>query len=95
MTLVECLPYLIICFIAVCVVSFAIGLNVGKGGKNSEAAIAPVPVAKVADNAEMSCGQLKLINIDERTAAMAMAIVSDKSGIPLNELCFKSIKLKY
>jgi hypothetical protein len=31
--------------------------------------------------------------VDEPTAAMIMAIVSDESGIPLSELCFKSIKL--
>ena len=41
-----------------------------------------------------SSGQLKLQNVDERTAAMIMAIVSDESGIPLSELCFTSIKGK-
>lgn len=41
-----------------------------------------------------SSGHLKLQNVDERTAAMIMAIVSDESGIPLSELCFKSIKGK-
>ncbi len=40
-----------------------------------------------------SSGELKLINVDERAAAMIMAIVSDESHIPLSELCFKSIKL--
>jgi len=41
---------------------------------------------------DFSSGELKLHNVDERTAAMIMAIVSDESGIPLSELCFKSIK---
>jgi len=41
-----------------------------------------------------SSGYLKLVNVDERTAAIIMAIVSDESGIPLSELCFKSIKAK-
>jgi len=36
---------------------------------------------------------LKLKNCDEKTAAMIMAIVADDSGIPLEELVFKSIKL--
>jgi Na+-transporting methylmalonyl-CoA/oxaloacetate decarboxylase gamma subunit len=46
------------------------------------------------DNSEIySSGTLKLQNVDEPTAAMIMAIVSDESGIPLSELCFKSIKL--
>lgn len=40
-----------------------------------------------------SSGTLKLINVDEPTAAMIMAIVSDESGIPLSQLCFKSIRL--
>jgi len=40
----------------------------------------------------VSAGCLDLHNVDDRTAAMIMAIVSDDSGIPLNELRFKSIK---
>ena len=43
--------------------------------------------------AGMNQGELELINTDEKTAAIIMAIVSDKSGIPLNRLSFKSIKL--
>lgn len=39
-----------------------------------------------------TCGELKLINTDERDAAMIMAIVADSTGTPLNELRFKSIK---
>lgn len=37
--------------------------------------------------------ELKLINVDEKTAALIMAIVSHESGIPLFELVFTSIKL--
>lgn len=45
-------------------------------------------------NEEMfSSGTLKLKNVDEATAAMIIAIVSDESGVPLTELCFKSIRL--
>lgn len=40
----------------------------------------------------ISTGELKLINVDERTAALVMAIVSDETDIPLSELVFKSIK---
>lgn len=39
-----------------------------------------------------TCGELKLINTDERDAAMIMAIVADSTGTPLNELRFKSIR---
>ena len=39
-----------------------------------------------------SQGKLDLIDVDEPTAAVIMAIVSNQSGIPLNRLSFKSIK---
>ena len=42
---------------------------------------------------EVYVGTMRLHNVDEQTAAMIMAIVSDESGIPLNELEFKSISL--
>ena len=38
-------------------------------------------------------GQLILKEVDEKTAAMIMAIVSHESGIDLSELRFKSIQL--
>lgn len=47
----------------------------------------------IAERDIFSSGTLKLVNIDEPTAAIIMAIVSDESGIPLSELCFKSIRL--
>lgn len=40
-----------------------------------------------------SIGDLKLTNVTEEQAAVIMAIVSDRSGIPLNRLKFNSIKL--
>ena len=40
-----------------------------------------------------SAGTLVLKDVDEPTAAMIMAIVSDESGIPLERLIFRSIKL--
>ena len=55
-------------------------------------AAAPAP-AGVPMPAGMNQGQLELIDTDEKTAAVIMAIVSNKSGIPLNRLSFKSIKL--
>ncbi len=39
-----------------------------------------------------TCGELTLVNCDERDAAMIMAIVADSLDTPLNELRFKSIK---
>lgn len=37
-------------------------------------------------------GQVKLIDVDEKTAATIIAIISHETGIPLSELQFKSIK---
>ena len=45
-----------------------------------------------APTAPGSAGQLKLHNVEPKTAAMVMAIVADKLGKPLNELKFISIK---
>ena len=53
------------------------------------AAPAPAPVAKPAPG---TAGELKLYNVEERDAAMVMAIVADKLGKPLNELRFISIR---
>ena len=39
-----------------------------------------------------SAGQVKLHTVPPKTAAMLMAIVADKTGKPLNELRFISIK---
>lgn len=44
-----------------------------------------------ANTGYATSGELKLKNVDEKTAAIIMAIVSDESQIPLSELCFKSI----
>lgn len=57
-----------------------------KKDKKEETETVEQPLAKG------TCGELKLINTDERDAAMIMAIVADKTNTPLNELRFKSIK---
>ena len=51
---------------------------------------APAPVE--LPTAPGSAGELKLHNVDPKTAAMLMAIVADKLQKPLNELRFISIK---
>ena len=53
------------------------------------AAAEPVSNAPTAPG---SAGQLKLHDVEPKTAAMIMAIVADKMGKPLNELRFISIK---
>ena len=55
------------------------------------------PAAEPAQEAEKptapgTAGELKLHDVEPKTAAMLMAIVADKMGKPLNELRFISIK---
>ena len=54
------------------------------------APVAAAPAAPVP--APGSAGQLKLYDVEPKTAAMIMAIVANKMGKPLNELRFISIK---
>lgn len=49
---------------------------------------AGAPVTAAVNQAEP-----ELVGTDEKTAAVIMAIVSHKTGIPLNRLKFKSIRL--
>ncbi len=44
-------------------------------------------------NKMLSYGEIDLINVSEKDAAIIMAITSHKTGIPLNRLKFNSIKL--
>ena len=64
--------------------------------KKAAAAAAAAPVAAPAPveapAAPGTAGQLKLHDVEPKTAAMIMAIVADKMGKPLNELRFISIK---
>lgn len=52
----------------------------------------PVRLNEKTAGQDMSAGTLQLKNVDEKTAAMIMAIVSHESNIPLSELRFKSIR---
>lgn len=74
------------------IISRAVGAITGKGSEAAEVAAsaaapvsapAPVPAAPAA---------VVLEGIDETQAACVMAIVSHETGIPLDELVFKSIK---
>ncbi len=60
-----------------------------------ETPAAPAPAAPAPEPAkELYSGpmEVRLFDVDEKTAAMIMAIVCDASDIPANELYFKSIK---
>ena len=67
-----------------------------KAVKNRKPAPAPVveeaPAPAEAPVAPGAAGQLKLHDVEPKTAAMLMAIVADKMQKPVNELRFISIK---
>ena len=79
-----------------CVVTVMGKIFTAKDAKAAAAAPAPAaaPAAPAveAPKAPGSAGQLKLHDVEPKTAAMIMAIVADKMGKPLNELRFISIK---
>ncbi len=52
----------------------------------------PKPVPAAAPAVTAVSGDVALIDVDEKTAACIMAIVSHETGIPLSELIFKTIK---
>ncbi len=91
---------IILAVIAVLIILVSKVIRAVEGAASKKAPAAPVAAtataaapAGVPMPAGMNQGELELINTDEKTAAVIMAIVSDKSGIPLNRLSFKSIKL--
>lgn len=71
------------------VISRVIG---GREKKTVPAAAAAVPAPTTAAPAPAPVPQVELQGIDETQAACVMAIVSYETGIPLDELVFKSIK---
>ena len=85
--------------IAVAILIFSKVMSAFTGKKSAEKApavaapaapaVAPAGTPLPADT---SAGSLDLVDVDEKTAAVIMAIVSNESGIPLNRLAFKSIK---
>ena len=96
---IALLGYAVVFFgliLLMCVVTVMGKLFQAKEAKAAAAAPAPAaaPAAPAveAPKAPGSAGQLKLHDVEPKTAAMIMAIVADKMGKPLNELRFISIK---
>lgn len=80
--------------IVLMLVVMAIGKVFSAQAKKAEAnaPVAEAAPAPAAPTAPGSAGELKLHNVEPKTAAMLMAIVADKMGKPLNELRFVSIR---
>ena len=60
--------------------------------QKAQAPVAPAVQEAPKAVAPGAAGELKLHNVEPKTAAMLMAIVANKMGKPLNELRFLSIK---
>ena len=73
--------------------AFTVWVLVDKKRKNAAVSTVAeeIPEASKAV-APGAAGELKLHNVEPKTAAMLMAIVAEKVGKPLNELRFISIK---
>lgn len=89
-------PYALLLVILIAVV-FAVWVLIRSAKRKKAAKIVPVPApaerpATEIPKAPGSAGQLKLYNVEPKTAAMLMAIVANKLDKPLNELRFISIK---
>ena len=103
--IVAVLGYSVVFFgliLLMCVITITGKIFMAKDKKAAaavEAAKAAAPAAAPAAVVEVpgvpapgTAGQLKLHDVDPKTAAIIMAIVADKMGKPLNELRFHSIK---
>lgn len=98
-TISEGLLYALIGFVLVLLVLFVlmgfiyllsyIVRKLEKKGNKAQPTTAPEAAPALAPG---SSGSIKLYNVDDRTAAMVMAIVADELQTPLNELRFISIK---
>lgn len=89
---------LILLICVVMVVSKVVGMveSAVTGQSAPAPAAAPAAPAPAAEKTEEPStpwdGKLQLIDCDEKTAACIMAIISDETNIPLDELQFRRIK---
>ena len=98
--IVALLGYAVVFFglIMLMIVIMIIGkIFIASEAKKAAKAAAAAPAAPVEQEAPKpvapgTAGELKLHDVEPKTAAMLMAIVADKLGKPLNELRFISIK---
>ncbi len=71
-------------------------MDAAKAAKVPAAAAVAAPVASAPSMipAKGSLGEVKLYDVEDKTAAILMAIVADEMQAPLNELRFLSIREK-
>ncbi len=74
-------------------ISAVIGKLEKKASATEQSKVASTDVPLYGRTALSADEGLTLFDVDEKTAALIMAIVSDESKIPLQQLQFKSIRL--
>ena len=95
--IVALVGYAVVFFGLILLMLVIIAMGKAFMAKNAQAKVeAAAPAAPAVEipkqTAPGSAGQLKLHDVEPKTAAMLMAIVADKLGKPINELRFISIK---
>ena len=92
-TLDNILTIGLVAVLALVVIIAVIRKAISNKAAEAAPAVAEEPAPAVeAPKAPGTAGQLKLHDVEPKTAAMLMAIVADKMGKPINELRFISIK---
>ena len=95
-SVIALLGYVVVFFGLILLMAVVVLLGKFFARKSAAAAPAHAPAPAAAEapkpTAPGSAGELKLHDVEPKTAAMLMAIVADKMGKPLNELRFISIK---
>ena len=86
---------LLFLIVVIKIISAVVVASEGKG-KTAPAPAAEAPAPAPAKEEEKPSkpwdGKLQLIDVDEETAACIMAIISDETDIPLDELQFRRIQ---
>lgn len=86
---------ILVVFMMLAILSVVITAISSIAGEKESGAPAAVPAENGDDASPEDVpygGTVRLLNVDEKTAACVMAIVSHETGIPLNQLVFKSIR---
>ena len=87
--------FLMLCilwFILVIIKKVTTSLEGKAAPETPAAAPAKAPAKAEAPQAGTFGGEIALYDVDEKTAACIMAIISDETKIPLSQLVFKSIR---
>ncbi|MBQ6624979.1 MAG: OadG family protein [Clostridia bacterium] len=88
-----CVVLLELGLLAVCIVLIGKAINAFLNkGKETQETVVETKTDSLPEVPTIGDRKVKLINVDEKSAAMVMALVSHETDIPLDRLDFKSIK---